>query len=54
MLSIKAPNVDHFSPTDVRLAYLALKNDPSLDPDVVRRKVYLNKITALRNYEIKN
>jgi len=37
---IKAPNVDHFSPTDVRLAYLALKNDPSLDPDVVRRKVY--------------
>jgi ribosomal protein L17 len=37
---IKAPNVDHFTPSDVRSAYLALKNDPTLDPVVVRRKVY--------------
>jgi hypothetical protein len=37
---ITAPNVDHFTTSDVRSAYIALKNDPSIDPIVIRRKVY--------------
>jgi hypothetical protein len=37
---IKAPNVDHFTTSDVRSAYLALKNDPTLNPVVLRRKIY--------------
>jgi hypothetical protein len=37
---ITAPNVDHFTTSDVRSAYIALKNDPTIDPIVIRRKVY--------------
>jgi hypothetical protein len=37
---IVAANFDHFTTSDVRSAYLALKKDPSLDSSVVRRKIY--------------
>ncbi len=37
---IVATNFDHFTTSDVRSAYLALKSDPSLDPSNVRRKIY--------------
>lgn len=37
---IKAPNFDNFTTSDVRSSYITLSNDPSLDPMVVRRKLY--------------
>jgi hypothetical protein len=37
---IVADNFDHFTTSDVRSAFLALKNDSDLDPSTVRRKVY--------------
>ncbi|UUO22038.1 hypothetical protein FGD67_01615 [Colwellia sp. M166] len=37
---IKATNFDNFTTSDVRSSYITLKNDPSLDPTVVRRKLY--------------
>lgn len=37
---IVATNFDHFTTSDVRSAYLALKSDPSLEPSNVRRKIY--------------
>ena len=51
---ITAPNVDHFTTSDVRSAYIALKNDPSIDPIVIRRKVYaeLLKLEKLINSEL--
>lgn len=35
-----AENFDHFTTSDVRSAYLALKNDSTLEPSTVRRKIY--------------
>jgi hypothetical protein len=37
---IKAPNLDNFSTSDVRSSYMTLKDDASLDPVVVRKKIY--------------
>jgi len=37
---IVAANFDHFTTSDVRSAYLALKKDPLLDSSAVRRKIY--------------
>ena len=37
---IKAPNFDNFTTSDVRSSYITLKNDSSLDPIAVRRKLY--------------
>ncbi|MGP9669788.1 hypothetical protein ACT3S9_00445 [Pseudoalteromonas sp. AOP31-A2-14] len=37
---IKAPNFDNFTTSEVRSSYITLKNDPSLDPVVVRKKLY--------------
>ncbi|MDO6488434.1 hypothetical protein Q4503_12025 [Colwellia sp. 6_MG-2023] len=37
---IVATNFDHFTTSDVRSAYIALKKDPSLDPIKVRRNIY--------------
>lgn len=37
---ITASNIDHFSVVEVRTAYLALKNDSSIDPSETRRFVY--------------
>ncbi|RPA33855.1 hypothetical protein EGC79_20320 [Shewanella vesiculosa] len=33
-------NFDNFSTNDVRSIYLALKSDASLDPSIIRRKIY--------------
>jgi hypothetical protein len=33
-------NIDNFTTADVRIAYLTLKKDPSLDSSNVRRKIY--------------
>lgn len=45
---IKAPNFNNFTTSDVRSSYITLKNDPSLDPIVVRRRLYaeLQKLVA--------
>lgn len=37
---IVAKNFDHFTTSDVRSAYFALKQDPSLDPIKVRKNIY--------------
>ena len=37
---IAAANFDHFTTSDVRSAYFALKNDSSLEPTSVRRFIY--------------
>lgn len=37
---IVATNFDHFTTSDVRSAYLALKKDSTLEPSTVRRKIY--------------
>ncbi|MCI2286177.1 hypothetical protein L3081_25525 [Colwellia sp. MSW7] len=37
---IVVESFDNFTTADVRTAYLALKNDVSLEPTSVRRKVY--------------
>jgi hypothetical protein len=37
---IKVPNFDNFTTSDVRSSFITLKNDPSLDPIAVRKKVY--------------
>jgi len=45
---ISAPNFDHFTTSDVRSAYLALKNDPNLDPIVIRRKLYAELLKLVK------
>ena len=45
---IVATNFDHFTTSDVRLAYLALKNDPSLEPSNVRRKIYAELLKLVK------
>lgn len=34
-------NIDRFSAVEIRTAYLALKNDPTLDPSLIRKYVYV-------------
>jgi hypothetical protein len=45
---IKAPNFDNFTTSDVRSSYITLSNDPSLDPTVVRRKLYAELLKLVR------
>ena len=45
---IVAPNFDHFTTSDVRSAYLALKSDPSLEPSNVRRKIYAELLKLVK------
>lgn len=45
---IAAINFDHFTTSDVRSAYLALKNDPSLDPNSVRRNNYAELLKLVK------
>ena len=37
---IVAEDFDHFTTSDVRSVFLTLKNDPTLEPSTVRRKIY--------------
>jgi hypothetical protein len=43
-----ATNFDHFTTSDVRSAYLALKSDPSLEPSNVRRKIYAELLKLVK------
>ena len=36
---LSARNFDNFTTSEVRSSYITLKNDPSLDPVVVRKKI---------------
>lgn len=45
---IVAKNFDHFTTSDVRSAYLALKNDSNLDPATVRRKIYAELLKLVK------
>jgi hypothetical protein len=45
---IVATNFDHFTTSDVRSAYLALKSDPSLEPSNVRRKIYAELLKLVK------
>jgi hypothetical protein len=45
---IKAPNIDHFTTSDIRSAYLVLKSDPTLDPVVLRRQIYAELLKLVK------
>jgi hypothetical protein len=45
---IKAPNFNNFTTSDVRSSYITLKNDPSLDPIAVRRKLYAELLKLVK------
>lgn len=45
---IVAKRFDHFSTSDVRSAYLVLKNDPSLDPSNVRKSIYAELLKLVK------
>lgn len=45
---IVATNFDHFTTSDVRSAYLALKSDPSLVPTTVRRNIYAELLKLVK------
>lgn len=45
---IVVANFNHFSTSDVRLAYLALKNDPSLESSTIRRKIYAELLKLVK------
>ncbi|PKH85421.1 hypothetical protein [Colwellia sp. Bg11-28] len=45
---IVAKNFDHFTTSDVRSAYFALKNDPSLEPTSVRRFIYAELLKLVK------
>ena len=45
---IVVANFNHFTTSDVRLAYLALKNDPSLESSTIRRKIYAELLKLVK------
>lgn len=45
---IKAPNFDNFTTSDVRSSYITLKGDSSLDPIIIRRKIYAELMKLVR------
>jgi hypothetical protein len=45
---IAAANFDHFTTSDVRSAYFALKNDLSLEPTSVRRFIYAELLKLVK------
>lgn len=57
---IKAQNFNNFTTSEVCSSYIALKNDPSLDPIVIRKKLYfellkfVNKGWLVKRNTIKN
>ena len=50
---IVATNFDHFTTSEVRSAYLALKSDPSLEPSNVRRKIYAELLKLVKKSWLK-
>lgn len=45
---IKAPNFDNFTTSEVRSSYITLKNDPYLDPIVIRKKLYAELLKLVK------
>jgi hypothetical protein len=45
---IVATNFDHFTTSDVRSSYLALKSDPSLEPTKIRRNIYAELLKLVK------
>jgi len=45
---IKAPNFDNFTTSDVRSSYITLKNDDSLDPVVIRKRLYAELLKLVK------
>jgi len=45
---IKAPNFDNFTTSEVRSSYITLKNDPSLDPVIIRKKLYAELLKLVK------
>lgn len=45
---IAVKNFDHFTTSDVRSAYLTLKNDASLEPSKVRRNIYAELLKLVK------
>lgn len=45
---IKAPNFDNFTTSEVRSSYITLKNDDSLDPAQVRKKLYAELLKLVK------
>ena len=45
---IIAENFDHFTTSDVRSAYIVLRNDFTLEPSAVRRKVYAELLKLVK------
>ncbi len=45
---IVATNFDHFTTSDVRSSYLALKSDPSLEPAKIRRNIYAELLKLVK------
>jgi hypothetical protein len=45
---IATTNFNHFTTSDVRTTYLVMKNDPSLDPTIVRRKIYAELLKLVK------
>lgn len=50
---IVATNFDHFTTSDVRSAYLALKSDSSLESSTVRRKIYAELLKLVKKSWLK-
>lgn len=45
---IVVKNFDHFTTSDVRAAYIALKSDPSLEPVKLRRQIYAELLKLVK------
>lgn len=45
---IVAPNFDNFTTSDVRSSYITLKNDDSLDPVKIRKKLYAELLKLVK------
>jgi hypothetical protein len=45
---IKAPNFDNFTTSDVRSSYITLKDDPLVDPIVIRKKLYAELLKLVK------
>lgn len=45
---LTARNFDNFTTSEVRSSYITLKNDPSLDPVVIRKKLYAELLKLVK------
>lgn len=45
---INAPNFNNFTTSEVRSSYITIKNDPSLDPVAIRKKLYAELLKLVK------